>query len=79
MADNIFKHLTDEMYALYQSCKESGFGPGQAFELTKTYCSVAFVNQSIRLADKSRNDRSAILRRYRENINKMKIEEENKE
>lgn len=65
---NQFKSLTDEMYKLYESCRESGFDSSQAFELTKTYCSVAFVNNAIEANSRYRNREShhEILRRYSE-------------
>lgn len=49
MEHNEFKQLTDSMFTLYMSLKESGFDDHQAFELTKTYCSVAFVDNAIRM------------------------------
>lgn len=54
--EKYFAPLTDEMYYLYRSCINSGFDYKQAFELTKTYCTVAFANQSIR-AQESKTER----------------------
>lgn len=66
MDDNKFKCLTDEIYELYRSFVDSGFSLDKAFELTKTYCSIAFVNQSIMLTQQecSRKSRREILNRY---------------
>lgn len=47
--ENIFDPLATEMHTLFESCKKTCFIDEQAFELTKTYCSVAFINQSINL------------------------------
>ena len=47
--ENPFTPLTNELYQLFSSCQESGFDQHQAFELTKTYCSVAFANHSVRV------------------------------
>ena len=50
--ENIFDPLASEMHNLFESCKKTGFTDEQAFELTKAYCSVAFINQSIELRQK---------------------------
>ena len=52
MIGNKFAGLTDEMFELFISCIKSGFTEQQAFELTKSYCSVAFVGQAIELKNK---------------------------
>lgn len=49
MPENSYTPLTDDMYKLFESLKASGFTEGQAFELTKTYCTVAFANQAVRM------------------------------
>lgn len=45
--ENRFKPLAGDMYELFEACRDAGFDSMQAFELTKTYCSVAFVNQAL--------------------------------
>ena len=67
MRINQFTTLTDEMHELFESCKTSGFTEEQAFELTKTYCSVAFANQSIRMSQ----DHYDRMRTYRRRSNDL--------
>ena len=69
---DIFKNLTDQMHELYESLKESGFNDTQAFELTKTYCSVAFANQAIEARDKyyNRKPYSDVRRRMKDYVKK---------
>lgn len=66
MENNRFKALTDEMRELYWSCRDSGFTETQAFELTKTYCSIAFVNHAISNKEKACNYKikREVLRHY---------------
>lgn len=70
MKDNKFTPLTDEMYDLFLACLKSGFTDEQAFELTKSYCSVAFVNQALVIKEKENEryqkflSRKEILKRY---------------
>lgn len=68
MKENIFKRLTDEMYMLYTSCTDSGFNPDQAFELTKTYCAVAFARQSLEQKEMSMYQKELSMRRLRERL-----------
>lgn len=46
MQENIFNPMAVEMRLLFEALHDSGFTEQQAFELTKTYCSVAFANQA---------------------------------
>lgn len=47
MQENMFNQLAVEMRLLFEALHDSGFTEQQAFELTKTYCSIAFVNQAL--------------------------------
>lgn len=47
MQENIFNPMAVEMRLLFEALHDSGFTEQQAFELTKTYCSIAFVNQAL--------------------------------
>ena len=42
-----YREITDELYAFYTSFIESGFSDAQAFELVKTYCNTANVENMI--------------------------------
>lgn len=72
MSENRFTGLTDEMFELFISCIKSGFTEPQAFDLTKAYCSVAFVNQAINL----KNEEIDRYRKIRRNITKKNTVEE---
>lgn len=72
MKENIFKRLTDEMYMLYTSCTDSGFNHDQAFELTKTYCTVAFARQSLEQKEISIYQKELSMQRLRERLKEAK-------
>lgn len=71
MKDNKFTPLTDEMYDLFLACLKSGFTDEQAFELTKSYCSVAFVNQALVIKEQE-NARYSRYVSKREALNRYK-------
>ena len=68
MKENQFAPLTDEMFDLFISCIKSGFTEPQAFELTKAYCSVAFVNQALNINRVSKRELADRLRKRNEII-----------
>lgn len=57
--ENCFKPLAGNIYELFEACRDAGFDNMQAFELTKTYCSVAFVNLAL-----ARNEENCAGRLY---------------
>lgn len=73
-----FKYLADEMYDLYLALIDSGFDDHRAFELTKTYCTVAFANNALskNAKDRQREASWEALRRYRK---RKAVMAENKE
>ena len=78
MEENRFKLLSDELYELYTALKESGFNPDQAFEMAKTYCSVAFVSQAFQTRDNYYNrqhSRREIIDRMKKNVEETKAKE----
>ena len=76
----IFKSLTDSMYQLYMSLRDSGFTDSQAFEMAKQYCSVAFADQAIKNYyhyNHPRTNKAEALKRLRESISRIKEEKNN--
>jgi hypothetical protein len=65
----IFKLLAEQMYELYEELKNAGFDSIQAFELTKTYCTVAFANQSMT----QRVDKDEVMRKYWSKVRERKV------
>ena len=45
---NPFAPMAEQMFQLYTALLHAGFTDERAFELSKTYCSVAFMNQYLR-------------------------------
>ena len=81
--ENAYLPLTDDMYRLFDACQKSGFNEQQAFELTKTYCSVAFVNQALSIVNgerksMSKSERYELLRKTNAE-RKSKLDEQEKE
>ena len=74
MEDNMFNTLAAEMRLLFEALRYSGFTEQQAFELTKTYCSVAFVNQAIKENEYSRRSKREISDLMRKQLAKYKEE-----
>lgn len=72
---NEFTPLAESMNRLYTALLESGFDRDQAFELTKSYCSVAFMNEALRLKyEPPRRTKREITEQFRKQVAKMKEE-----
>lgn len=61
-----FKYLTDEVFKLFTSFKQSGFSEEAALILTKEYMDVAFEHNAVRLQEKRTRDlRKSLLKERR--------------
>lgn len=74
MQENIFNPMAVEMRLLFEALHDSGFTEQQAFELTKTYCSVAFVNQAFETSRYGRRSKQEIAEQLRTQLAKYKEE-----
>lgn len=74
MQENIFNPMAVEMRLLFEALHDSGFTEQQAFELTKTYCSIAFVNQALSDSRYSRRSKQEITEQFRKQLAKYKEE-----
>lgn len=74
MQENIFNPMAVEMRLLYEALHDSGFTEQQAFELTKTYCSIAFVNQALSDSRYGRRSKQEITEQLRRQLAKYKEE-----
>lgn len=74
---NPFTQMANQMYQLYTALLESGFTDERAFEMAKTYCSVAFMNQYLR-SPEWKHDKYASYEKLRKltNERKAKLSEE---
>lgn len=77
MQENIFNPLALELRMLFEACHDSGFTEQQAFELTKTYCSIAFVNQAVQTSQYEHRYRSKreLTEQFAKYVDKRKKEE----
>lgn len=77
MQENMFNPLAIEMRLLYEALHDSGFNEEWAFELTKTYCSVAFVNHVVQTGYERRRTKADINELMRTQLAKYKEETTN--
>jgi hypothetical protein len=75
MQENMFNPMAVEMRLLFEALHDSGFTEQQAFELTKTYCSVVFVNHALRESQYGRRSKQEITKQMREQLAKYKDKE----
>lgn len=72
MQENMFNQLAVEMRLLFEALHDSGFTEQQAFELTKTYCSVAFANQAMQTTYGHRRSKQEVTELMRKQLAKYK-------
>lgn len=75
MQENMFNQLAVEMRLLFEALHDSGFTEQQAFELTKTYCSVAFANQAMQTTYERRKSKSELNELMRKQLARYKDKE----
>ena len=66
---NKYKQSTDEIYALFESFKLSGFNEDQALKLTEVYCRQS-VLENILLDEKRRISKREVIDRYNDLLDK---------
>lgn len=72
---NEFTPLAKSMHDLYLALWDSGFNTNQSFELTKEYCSVAFMNEFLRLKyEKNTRSKEEVVEQFRKHIANMREE-----
>lgn len=74
MQENIFNPMAVEMRLLFEALHDCGFTESQAFELTKTYCSIAFVNQALSDRQYGRRSKQEVTDLMRKQLAKYKEE-----
>ena len=74
MQENMFNPLAAEMRLLFEALHDSGFTEQEAFELTKTYCSIAFANQALSDSRYSRRSKAELTETMRKQLAKYKEE-----
>lgn len=74
MQENMFNPTAVEIRLLFEALHDSGFTEQQAFELTKTYCSVAFANRAVQTTYGRHRSKQEITDLMRKQLAKYKEE-----